>query len=331
MTITATIDTHTHFFPEEWVRLLVNEGANHGATMGNNADGAVTFAFPGIKQIFLKGFIDLDVRLQHMDAKGLDMHCLSLTTPMVNWATPEFGLKLAQVYNDACSEACVKHPRRFIGMAVIPMQAPGLALQELTRAAKLPGMRGLYMGTHINKQNLDEKAFYPVWAKCEELGWPVFLHPLDPLHAERLDKYYLRNVIGFPYATAIAVASLIFGGVMDAFPQLDVVLPHAGGMFPPLAGRWDHGNHLKEEMQGCKLHPSAYLKRFYYDTIAHNDAYMHHVIREVGIERIVMGSDYCFGIGDDHPVATVNRFGASLSRAEREMILGTNAAKLLKL
>lgn len=331
MSTPAAIDTHTHFFPEAWVRLLVNDGPANGATMGRNADGAVTFSFPGIKQVFLKGFIDLNVRLQHMDAKGLDMHCLSLTTPMVNWATPEFGLKLAQVYNDACSEACVKHPARLIGMAVIPMQAPELALQELTRASKLPGMRGLYMGTHINKQNLDEKAFYPIWAKCEALGWPVFLHPLDPLHAERLDKYYLRNVIGFPYATAIAVASLIFGGVMDAFPKLDVVLPHAGGMFPPLAGRWDHGNYVKQEMQGCKLHPSEYLKRFYYDTIAHNDAYMHHVISVVGVERIVMGSDYCFGIGDDHPVATVNRFAASLSGPGREMILGANAAKLLKL
>ena len=170
-----TIDTHAHFFPEEWIRLLVSEGSANGATMGKNPEGAVTFASPGIKQVFLKGFVDLDVRLAHMNAKGLDMHCLSLTTPMVNWASPEFGLKLAQVYNDACSEACVKHPKRLIGMAVLPMQAPDLAVQELARAARLPGMRGLYMGTHINKQNLDEKAFYPVWAKCEELGWPVFL------------------------------------------------------------------------------------------------------------------------------------------------------------
>jgi len=324
------IDTHTHYFPADWVRLLEREGPDHGATLGRDDRGAVTFALPGIRQIFARGFVDLDLRLGAMDAEGLDMHSLSLTTPMVYWAAPAFGLKLAQSYNDACSEACVTHPKRFVGMAVLPMQAPELALRELERAAKLPGMRGLYMGTHVNRQNLDEKAFFPVWAKCEELGWPVFLHPLDPLHAERLDKYYLRNVIGFPYATTVAVGALIFGGVMDAFPRLDVVLPHAGGMYPPLVGRWDHGNKVKEEMRGCKLHPSEYLRRFYYDTIAHDDALMMNVIRQVGVDRIVMGSDYCFGIGDEHPIATVNRLTA-LSGAERELILGKTAARLLKL
>jgi aminocarboxymuconate-semialdehyde decarboxylase len=216
-------------------------------------------------------------------------------------------------------------------MAVLPMQAPELALSELERAAKLPGMRGLYLGTHVNRHNLDEKSFFPIYAKCEALGWPIFLHPLDPLHAERLEQYYLRNVIGFPYATAIAAASLIFGGVMDAFPRLDIVLPHAGGMFPPLIGRWDHGYEAREEMHGMKQPPSAYLRRFYYDTIARNDALMMNVIRQVGVDRIVMGSDYCFAIGDERPVASVNRLGAWLSTAEREMILGGTAAKLLKL
>lgn len=324
------IDTHTHFFPAEWVRLLEREGPQHGATLGRNDRGAVTFAFPGISQVFLPGFIDIGTRLAAMDAEGIDIHSLSLTTPMVYWATPAFGLKLAQVYNDACSEACVAHPRRLVGMAVLPMQSPGLALQELERAARLPGMRGLYMGTHVNRQNLDEPSFFPIWEKCEALGWPVFLHPLDPLHAERLDRYYLRNVIGFPYATAVAVGSLIFGGVMDAFPKLDIVLPHAGGMFPPLAGRWDHGHEVKAEMRGCRLRPSEYLRRFYYDTIAHDNELMMNVIRQVGVDRIVMGSDYCFGIGDEHPVATVTGFD-QLSGAERERVLGGTAARLLKL
>lgn len=118
---------------------------------------------------------------------------------------------------------------------------------------------------------------------------------------------------------------------MDAFPRLDVVLPHAGGMFPPLAGRWDHGAEVREEMQTAKKHPSAYLRRFYYDTIAHDDELMMNVIRQVGVERMVLGSDYCFGIGDPHPVKTVERLQSSLSATEREMILGTTAAKLLKI
>ena len=326
----TVIDTHTHFFPEEWVRLLEREAPDHGATMGKNEHGAVTFAYPGIRQVFSPGFIELGVRIEAMDAEGIDVHSLSLTTPMVYWAPPAFGLKLAQTFNDSCSAACVEHPKRFVGMAVLPMQAPDFALGELERAAKLPGMRGLYLGTHINKQNLDERSFFPIYARCEELGWPVFLHPLDPLHAERLDRYYLRNVIGFPYATAVAAASLIFGGVMDRFPKLDVVLPHAGGMFPPLIGRWDHGAEVREEMRQAKEPPSAYLRRFYYDTIAHNDALMMNVIRQVGVDRIVMGSDYCFSIGDEHPVASVNRLN-ELSVAERELILGKTAARLLRL
>jgi aminocarboxymuconate-semialdehyde decarboxylase len=326
----TVIDTHTHYFPEEWVRLLEREGPAHGATTGRNESGAVTFAFPGIRQVFARGFIDLGARLEAMDDEGIDVHAISLTTPMVYWAPPGFGLKLAQTYNDACSAACGAHPKRFAGMAVLPMQAPDLALQELERAARLPGMRGLYLGTHVNRNNLDEKAFFPIYAKCEALGWPIFLHPIDPLHAERLERYYLRNVIGFPYATAVAAASLIFGGVLDAFPALDVVLPHAGGMFPPLIGRWDHGYEVREEMRQMMQPPSGYLRRFYYDTIAHNDALMMNVIRQVGIDRVVMGSDYCFAIGDEHPVASVNRL-KGLSAAERELILGQTAARLLKL
>jgi len=325
------IDTHTHFFPVEWIELLEREGPANGAKMGRNEKGAVTFAFPGINQVFAQPFVDLDIRLEVMARERLDIHALSLTTPMVYWAAPDFGLKLAQSFNDACSAACVKHPRRFVGFAVLPMQAPQLALQELERAATLPGMRGLYLGNQVNKNNLDERAYFPIYAKCEALGWPIFLHPVDPLGAERLDKYYLRNLIGYPYSTAVAVASLIFGGVMDTFPRLDIVLPHAGGMYPPLVGRWDHGAEAKPEIRQMKHLPSAYLRRFYYDTIAHNDALMMNVIRQVGVDRIVLGSDYCFAIGDEHPVATVDRLQPFLSSDERASILGQTAARLLKL
>lgn len=325
------IDTHTHFFPEAWVRLLEEEGPRHGAVMSRDAAGTVTLELPGSKQVFGRAFVDLDARLEHMDREGLDVHALSLTMPMVYWAPAGFALQLARVYNDACSAACAAHPGRFVGFAIVPMQSPDAAVEELERAAKLSGLRGLYMGTHVNRTNLDDKSFFPVYAKCEALGWPIFLHPLDPLHAERLERYYLRNVIGYPYATAIAAASLIFGGVMDAFPKLDVVLPHAGGMFLPLVGRWDRGAEVREEMQTTRERPSAYVRRFHYDTIAHDDALMMNVIRQVGVDRVVLGSDYCFGIGDPHPVRTVERLQTSLSAAEREMILGTTAAKLLKL
>src|SRR6266513_2732824 len=159
------IDTHAHFFPEEWVRLVEREGAANGAKIGRNAQGAPTFSVPGMDASFTAPYIDLDVRLKAMDAKRVDVHALSLTSPMVYWAPPPFAQRLSQVFNDACSAAHAKHPKRFVGMATLPMQAPELAVRELERAAKLQGLRGLYLGTHVNGKNLDEKEYFPIYAR----------------------------------------------------------------------------------------------------------------------------------------------------------------------
>jgi aminocarboxymuconate-semialdehyde decarboxylase len=167
-----------------------------------------------------------------MKRQGVDVQAMSLTAPMVYWASPGLGLALSQAYNDAASAAHGKHPKRLVGLAMLPMQAPQLALKELERAAKLPGLRGLYLATHVNEVNLDDKRFWDIYAKAEELGWTIFLHPIQTLAPERTAKYYLKNLLGNPYDTGVAAASLVFGGVMDAFPKLEVNLPHAGGTFP---------------------------------------------------------------------------------------------------
>lgn len=324
------IDTHAHWFPREWVSLLEKEGDNGGFKMGRNQNGYVTFAKPGYFTTFTPQFVDLDLRLQEMNARGIDVHALSLTTPMVYWAAPDLGLRLSQVFNDACSAAHLKHPDRFVGMAILPMQAPELALQELARASKLPGMRGMYMATEINGKNLDEKAFFPVYARCEELNWPIFLHPINPVGGERMRNYYLRNFLGNPYDTGIAAASLVFGGVMDAFPKLDVMLPHAGGAFPALIGRMDHGTTVRPEVKHMTQPPSAYLRRFYYDHITHNSQILMNLIRQMGADRIVLGDDYPADMGYERPVEVVERL-TDLSKSELELILGGNAARLLKL
>ena len=324
------IDTHAHWFPEEWVALLEREGAANGAKMGRNERGAVTFAVPGITSFFTAPYIDIGIRLQRMDEQGVDVHALSLTSPMVYWAPPAFGLKLSQVFNDACSTAHLKHPKRLFGMASLPMQAPQLALRELERAATLPGMRGAYLSTHVNGANLDDKTFFPIYAKCEELAWPVFLHPVDPVGGERMREYYLRNLLGNPYDTGVAAASLVFGGVMDSFPRLEVMLPHAGGTFPALIGRLDRGTAVRQELTHMKQPASAYLRRFHYDTIGHNGAIIVNVIRQVGADRVVLGSDYTFDMGYERPVDVVERL-TDLTQRERELILGRNAARLLKI
>jgi predicted TIM-barrel fold metal-dependent hydrolase len=213
------VDTHAHYFPEEWVRLVEREGGSNGARIGHDERGAPTFSVSGMDATFTPPFMDLALRLKAMDEKRVQVHALSLTSPMVYWAPAPFGLRLAQVFNDACSAAHARHPSRFVGMATLPMQAPELALRELERAAKLPGLRGLYLGTHVQGRNLDEKEFFPVYARCEALGWPIFLHPLNPVGADRMPRWYLRNLLGNPYDTGIAAASLVFGGVLDTFPN----------------------------------------------------------------------------------------------------------------
>ncbi len=324
------VDTHAHWFPDEWVKLIEKEGPKNGARLGRNDQGHPTFITEKMVQFFSPPFIDLDLRLQAMDKTGVDVHALSLTSPMVYWAPKEFGLALSQCYNDAAARAHQKHPKRFVGTAMLPMQAPDLAVKELERASKLPGMRAVYMATNINGVDLDEKSFWPVYAKCEELGWPIMLHPVDTIGADRTKKYYLRNLLGNPYESGVAAAHLIFGGVLDAFPKLEVMLPHAGGTFPGLIGRLDRGAKVRPELKHMKQPPSAYARRFTYDTIGHNDVIIMNLIRLVGADRVMLGSDYCFDMGYDRPVDVVQGL-TEISGSERDAILGGTAAKLLRL
>ena len=324
-----TVDIHAHWYPEEWLALFAGDGAGEGAALERTGDRFVLRA-KHITNAFDERFVVVDERVKAMDARGIDVHALSLTTPMVYWASPPLGLALSQAFNDAASAAHRRHPQRLVGLAMLPMQAPDLALRELERTAKLPGIKGMYLATNVNGEELDERKFWDVYAKCEELGWAIFLHPVDTIGLDRTKKYYLKNLCGNPYDTGVAVAHLIFGGVMDRFPNLEVNLPHAGGTFPWLIGRWDHGARVRPELKHMKQPPSSYLKRFTYDTIGHDDRINANLVRLVGADRVTLGSDYCFDMGLDDPLATVNRI-AGLSAEDKERICGGNARKLLRL
>ena len=325
-----TIDTHAHWFPPEWVDLIGREGEANGAQVARNEQGRVLLAAPGVrlKPQFSPPYVDIATRLRLMDEARVDMHALSLTSPMVYWAPPEFGLKLSQVFNDACAAVHQKYPNRFVGLAMVPMQAPTLAVQELDRVAKLPGIRGVYMATHVNGKNLDEQEFWPVYQRCEALNLGIFLHPVAPVGAERMSKYWLGNFLGNPYETGIAAASLMFGGVLDAFPKLDVMLPHAGGTFPALIGRMDHGATVRPECKHMTKPPSSYLRRFHYDTITHSDTILLNLIRQVGVDRVVMGSDCPADMSYTQPVSFVECL-RELSADEQRAIVSGNAARLL--
>jgi aminocarboxymuconate-semialdehyde decarboxylase len=324
------IDAHTHWYPSEWVELVQKEGEAAGARLGRNDRGGITFNAKGIGAVFSPNYIDLDSRIKSMDETGIDAQVLSLMAPMVYWAPPDFGLKLAQVYNDACAAAHRRYPERFVGLAMLPMQEPELAVEELERAAKLPGLRGVMMATAVDGKNLDEKAFFPIYAKCEELGWPIFTHPVAPLGGERMSKYYLSNLLGNPVEIGIAGYSLILGGVLDAFPKLEVMLPRAGGNVPWGIMRLDRTVERMPQLAQAKRPATLYLKRFYYDCIIESPQIVMDLIHLVGSDRVLFGTDYPSPMRDARPVEFIQNL-AELPPPERDAILGGNAAHAFKL
>lgn len=325
-----TIDTHAHYFPESYIRLIAEQGRRCGASVAT--DGDATFIQVGLllrTGPITSAFVDIHERLKLMDQMGVRMHALSLTQPMVYWADDDLALQLCVAFNDAISAAHRAHPDRLIGFACLPFQSPRLALEELERVAKLPGIRGIYMATAVRDRELSDRSFFPVYERIESLGLPIFLHPMM-INNERLKQYYLINLCGNPFDTAIAASHLVFGGVMDAFPTLEVSLPHAGGALPILRGRLDRGYEIRGECKVIRQKPSAYLKRFTYDTISYSEDILTELVALVGADRILMGSDYCFDIAYDQPVKMITSM-PSLTDQQKQAILGANAVRLLKL
>jgi aminocarboxymuconate-semialdehyde decarboxylase len=275
-------------------------------------------------------YVDLAARLEAMDEQGVAMHALSLSQPMVYWAGRRLGEQLAALFNEELARAHESAPQRFVGLATLPMHEPELAVRELERAAELPGVCGVYVATRILQRELSDEAFFPVYERLEALGLPLFLHPVLVVEPERLQRFYLTNLLGNPFESAIAAAHLIFGGVLDRFPALEVVLPHAGGAFPWIAGRLNRGWEKREELRKNCRSPLQYLRRFHYDTIGYSDKVIEYLARIVGPDRIVMGSDYCFPIAYERPVDVV-RDNRALSEDERRLILEANARRLLRI
>jgi aminocarboxymuconate-semialdehyde decarboxylase len=209
------------------------------------------------------------------------------------------------------------------------MLDPDRAIDEINRVSKLRGVRGIYMGTNINNRDLDDPLFEPIFARIEALGLPIFLHPQQTIGGPRLSVFYLNNFLGNPFDTAIAACHLIFGGVLDRHPNLQINLPHAGGALLGLIGRIDHGWKVRPETKHLAQAPSTYLRRFTYDTISHSAPILNFIISQVGADRVLLGSDYCFDMGCARPLAVLDEL--KISDADRKLITGETAAKLLKI
>ncbi|MGB7543071.1 MAG: amidohydrolase family protein [Burkholderiales bacterium] len=325
------VDIHAHYFPQSFLDLVAKYGPAHGFEYkmiegkgpqfkhGHLMTGPV-----GVK------FVDLDARLAAMDEQGVEAHVMSLSQPMVYWADGELAQRITETYNDALARAHEKNAKRFFGLATLPMHEPALALKEVGRAAKLPGVRGFYIATQVNGKDLSDPMFLPVYERIEASGLPLFLHPVEVIGHQRLGPHYLTNLLGNPFESAIAAAHLIFGGVLDRFPDLIVCLPHAGGAFPWLVGRLNRGWEKRADLKHIKQAPVDYLRRFYYDTVGYSDHVLDYLARVIGTDRILMGSDYCFPIAYEQPVKIVTDHPGLDAKAKHD-IVEANARRLLKL
>jgi len=323
------IDVHTHYFPQGFLDLIEKHGPAHGFEYK-----MVEGKGPQFKHGHLMTgpvgpkFVDLDARLAAMDEQGVQVHAMSLSQPMVYWGEGPLAQRLTETYNDALAQAHERHPKRLIGLATLPMHETALAVKEIERAAKLPGVRGFYVATQVRGKDLSDAAFQPVFERIEASGLPLFLHPVEVIGSQRLGAYYLTNLLGNPFESAIAAAHLIFGGVLDRFPKLVVCLPPSGGAFPWLVGRLNRGWEKRADLKHIKHAPVEYLRRFYYDTVGYSDHVLEYLVKVIGADRVLMGSDYCFPIAYEQPVKVVADHPTLDARLKRD-IVESNARRLL--
>jgi predicted TIM-barrel fold metal-dependent hydrolase len=278
-------------------------------------------------------YIEIENRLKAMDAQAVDMEVLSIN-PFWYGKARDLAEKIVKIQNEKLAELCAAKPDRFAAFASLTLQAPDLAVQQLETAVKKQGLRGAAIGGAVNGVEFSDPKFNPVWAKAEELGAVLFIHPLGvPEAAKRFaGNGWLGNTIGNPLETTIALSHLIFEGTLDRHPGLKIIAAHGGGFLPSYADRSDHACFVGPA--GCdpkitlKKHPSEYLKQLYFDSLIYSPEAMRHLAAQVGADRIVMGSDYPYP-WQLHPVDAV--FDTSFSDSEKAGILGTTAATLLNI
>ena len=299
-----TIDVHAHYLPED---------------CRDTMDYADNATYSG-------DLTDIDRRLRDMDAAAVDIQVLSPSAQFAN-----HGLDIARRYNNSMADAAHKHPDRFIGMALVPLREPDQAPAELERAVKELGLQGVEIASNVLGTNLDAKEFGPFYAKAQELDVPIFIHPLPNVGKDRMSSHHLDFLLGNPTDTAVAVGSLIFGGVLKEFPRLKPYLAHGGGTCPYLRGRWDQGWRLYPDLRGLTdQSPSECLKRFRYDALVYREEALHYLVELVGADHVMVGTDYPYALGDREQVERI-RGMSFLSEGERELVLSGTASALFKL
>ena len=295
-------------------------------------DGDWYASFPsGRRRTVERGVLDIETRIRDMDRQGVQYQALANWTSMYLYDAPiAVAADLHGLQNDGFVRLAREHPDRFVAMAGLPMQAPEAAADEVRRVAAISEVAGVQIATHVNGLNLDDPSFEPIWAALEESGLAVLVHPWgsSPDSSERLSRYHLQNLIGNPLETSIAIASLVFSGVMERYPKLRFGFVHGGGFMPYQLGRWDHGVAVGRSKARITAPPSEYVKRCYFDLITHSPQSLRFLIERFGIDHLVIGTDYPWDIGPSDPLGVL--VDAGLADDDLRRVAWDNATAFLR-
>jgi aminocarboxymuconate-semialdehyde decarboxylase len=326
------IDLHTHVLPRTWPDLRRRYGYGGFVQLEHHGPGCARMTIDGqlFREVDDRTF-DPARRIADCDRLRVDVQVLSTVPVMFSyWAQPGDCHDLARLLNDHVAEVVRTYPGRFAGLGTLPMQAPDLAIQEMERCVSELGLAGVQIGSHVNDWNLDHASLFPFWQAAERLGAAVFVHPWDMLGRERMQKYWLPWLVGMPAETSLAICSLIFGGVLERLPRLRVCFAHGGGAFPGTFGRIEHGFRVRPDL--CATDnpkgPREYLGRFYVDSLVHDPDALRCLIRLMGAERVALGSDYPFPLGEAEPGRLIEST-EDLSAESKERLLAGTAREFL--
>jgi Predicted metal-dependent hydrolase of the TIM-barrel fold len=328
------IDLHTHILPREWPDLEARYGYGGFIHLEHHRPGCARMMQGGrfFREVG-KNTWDPATRLAECDAAEVDVQCLSTVPVMFSyWAQPEHAHDLSRILNDHLAEVVAGSPARFVGLGTLPMQDADLASKELERCVSDLGFPGVQIGTNVNGRNLDDREVFAVLEAARDLGAAVFVHPWDMLGANRHTKYWLPWLVGMPAETATAICSVIFGGVLERLPGLRIAFAHGGGSFPGTIGRIEHGFHVRPDLCAVenKKAPRDYLGRFYVDSLVHDADTLRCLLQLVGAERVALGSDYPFPLGEARPGALIDSM-EDLDAGTKARLLGGTALEFLAL
>jgi len=314
----VVIDFHAHIVVPEVLDFAYKDSLFAQAVAGPGA---------ALAEEFRTRMTDNALRLKEMDAMGVDIQVISpsILQQCTYFAEPEAALKMERLGNERVAEAVAQHPDRLVGLGSLPMQDANLAAQELERCVRDLKLKGVIISSNVNGAEIGEEKFRPFWAKAEALGATIFIHPAgspDP----RMRKHRLLITLGQPLEEAFAMSSLLYEGVMDAFPKLKIVMAHGGGFLPFYTGRHDNDHRNRPQATRLKGDFSSYLPRFYYDTVLFNPDMLDFLATKVPTSHVFLASDYPFA--EKRPVDYVRR-AKKISRKDQDAILGANCARVM--